>query len=84
MIVAKENNDVDIIGPPDPVSNLRPIIRKCPLKETTLQQQLRQMQDATQLWNQEFWTKHNTNFLKVNIYLNLFQLQLCFSVTGLL
>lgn len=65
MIVIHENNDIDIIGPPDPVSNLRPIIRKQHLHETALQQRLRKVQDDTQLWNQKFWTKHNINFVKV-------------------
>ncbi|XP_044271601.1 COA8 family protein CG14806, mitochondrial [Tribolium madens] len=64
VIVVSESDDVDLIGPPDPLSNLRPIIRKCLRDETPLQRQLRQMQDATQAWNQEFWAKHNTNFIK--------------------
>lgn len=68
VIITDENNDVDIIGPPDAISNLRPVIRKCPLNETSLQQHLRQMQDATQSWNQEFWTSHNTRFIKVRTY----------------
>lgn len=65
VIVTNPNNGVDLIGPPDPISNLRPIIRSCSLNETALQHHLRLMQDATQSWNQEFWTKHNTNFIKV-------------------
>lgn len=65
VIVVSENDDVDIIGPPDAVSNLRPIIRKRLLDETLLQRELREMQDATQMWNQEFWAKHNTKFIKV-------------------
>lgn len=65
VIVTDEKYDVDIIGPPDQISNLRPIIRRFPLNETALQQQLRHMQVATESWNQEFWTKHNTNFIKV-------------------
>lgn len=65
VIVIDEQDDVDIIGPPDPVSNLRPIIRKRLLNETALQHKLRTLQDATQAWNQEFWARHNTNFIKV-------------------
>ncbi|KYB25412.1 COA8 family protein CG14806, mitochondrial [Tribolium castaneum] len=64
VIVVSETDDVDLIGPPDPLSNLRPIIRKCLRDETPLQRQLRQMQDATQSWNHDFWAKHNTNFIK--------------------
>ncbi|CAH2011959.1 unnamed protein product [Acanthoscelides obtectus] len=48
VIVINEQDDVDLIGAPDPVSNLRPILRKIHLHETPLQQKLREMQDATQ------------------------------------
>ncbi|CAH1962298.1 unnamed protein product [Acanthoscelides obtectus] len=64
VIVINEQDDVDLIGAPDPVSNLRPILRKIHLHETPLQQKLREMQDATQSWNQGFWAKHNTKFMK--------------------
>jgi hypothetical protein len=62
IIVVSENDDVDIIGPPDSLSNLRPVTRKRLFRETDLQRELREMQNATQLWNQEFWATHNTNF----------------------
>ena len=65
VIVMSEKNDVDIIGAPDSISNLRPIIRKKLGNETALQRQLREMQNATQEWNQEFWANHNANFIKV-------------------
>lgn len=65
MIVIDENNEVDLIGPPDPISNLRPILRRNVTKESAMQQTLRDIQNTTQLWNQEFWTKHNANFIKV-------------------
>ncbi|KAJ3642453.1 hypothetical protein Zmor_025241 [Zophobas morio] len=64
VIVMSEKNDVDIIGAPDSISNLRPIIRKKLGNETALQRQLREMQNATQEWNQEFWANHNANFIK--------------------
>ncbi|KAF2905452.1 hypothetical protein ILUMI_00725 [Ignelater luminosus] len=53
-----------MIGPPNPVSNLRPIIRQRLLHETPLQQRLRELQDETQAWNEEFWSEHNTRFIK--------------------
>ncbi|KAG5868106.1 hypothetical protein JTB14_034636 [Gonioctena quinquepunctata] len=64
VIVIKEQDDVDIIGPPDPISNLRPIIRKRLISETALQTRLRNLQDATQEWNHKFWTEHNKKFKK--------------------
>lgn len=54
----------DIIGPPDPVSNLRPIVFARPAKETYLEKKYREHREDTQRWNQEFWFKHNTNFTK--------------------
>ncbi|KAK9880096.1 hypothetical protein WA026_008611 [Henosepilachna vigintioctopunctata] len=56
--------EVDLIGPPDPISNLRPIIRRRFVSETKLQEELRQKQDATHQWNQKFWSIHNTKFIK--------------------
>lgn len=66
IIVLKEEDNVDIIGPPDQISHLRPIIYKIHKNETQLQQQFRELANATQKWNQEFWAVHNTNFLKVD------------------
>lgn len=65
IIAVTEKENVDMIGPPDPVSNLRPIVRKRLLHETRLQRQLRELQYKTQEWNQEFWSKHNTKFIQV-------------------
>nr|CAH7752228.1 unnamed protein product [Callosobruchus chinensis] len=74
VIVISEQNDVDLIGPPDPISNLRPIIRNRHLHETPLQQKLREMQDETQSWNQHFWAKHNTRFMKEKLeFINSYQ-----------
>lgn len=66
VIVTREEDDVDFIGPPDRLSNLRPVIRKIMKNETSLQQKFRETSDATQKWNHDFWAKHNTNFAKVN------------------
>ncbi|XP_031350982.1 COA8 family protein CG14806, mitochondrial-like isoform X2 [Photinus pyralis] len=64
IIVIPESNKVDIIGPPNSQSNLRPIIRQQLPKETVLQQKLRTFQDETQAWNEDFWSKHNVKFLQ--------------------
>ncbi|KAL3269819.1 hypothetical protein HHI36_008877 [Cryptolaemus montrouzieri] len=63
-VITLHTDEVDLIGPPDPVSNLRPIIRRRLVSETKLQEQLRQMQDATHHWNQQFWSNHNTRFIE--------------------
>ncbi|XP_057654499.1 COA8 family protein CG14806, mitochondrial isoform X2 [Diorhabda carinulata] len=64
IIVMRERNQVEVIGPPDPDSNLRPIIRKRQFNETPLQTKLREMQNDTQNWNQHFWSNHNRKFVK--------------------
>lgn len=71
VVVIDEHDNVDLIGPPDPLSNLRPVIRRRLLNETPSQQRLREAQDDTQAWNQEFWSEHNIRFLKVMTNNNL-------------
>lgn len=66
VICVTEEKNVDLIGPPDPVSKLRPIVRRIVANETVLQQKLRELQDETQEWNQKFWSEHNTKFIQVN------------------
>ncbi|XP_033334646.1 cytochrome c oxidase assembly factor 8 [Megalopta genalis] len=58
----KSATQADIIGPPDPVSNLRPIIFAKPKNETNLEKKYREAREATQIWNQNFWTRHNASF----------------------
>lgn len=67
IICISDTDNVDLIGPPDPVSNLRPVVRKIALHETFLQQKLRVLQDETQAWNQHFWSEHNKKFIKVKL-----------------
>lgn len=54
----------DLIGPPDPVSNLRPIIFAISENESRLERIYREAREDTQTWNQRFWTKHNSRFVK--------------------
>ncbi|XP_078046530.1 cytochrome c oxidase assembly factor 8 [Augochlora pura] len=58
----KPARQADIIGPPDPVSNLRPIIFAKSKNETNLEKKYRETREATQIWNQKFWTQHNASF----------------------
>lgn len=55
---------VDIIGPPDSVSNLRPIIFAKSKDETRVEKKYREAREDTQLWNHKFWMKHNSNFVQ--------------------
>lgn len=55
----------DMIGPPDPVSNLRRIIFKQSVNETELEKKYREMRAEVQDWNQNFWTEHNSRFYQV-------------------
>lgn len=53
-----------LIGPPDPVSNLRPIeIQENP-QESKSERQLRQLRCETAAFNQAFWHQHNSDFNK--------------------
>lgn len=54
----------DWIGPPDRLSNLRPIIYNIPENETQLERKLRHLRQETEDWNHKFWTKQNTTFSK--------------------
>ncbi|XP_036139263.1 cytochrome c oxidase assembly factor 8 isoform X2 [Monomorium pharaonis] len=54
----------DVIGPPDPVSNLRPIVFASSTKETYLEKMHRDLRKETQQWNQIFWSKHNISFIE--------------------
>lgn len=58
----ESRKDTDVIGPPDPVSNLRPIVFAKAESENSLEKEYRQAREDTQTWNQTFWTKHNTSF----------------------
>lgn len=52
------------IGPPDPVSNLRTYKYILPANPTPLEKTLHEEREKLQKWNQDFWTKHNTEFVK--------------------
>lgn len=66
VICVTDEKNVDLIGPPDPISKLRPIVRRIVANETALQLKLRELQDETQDWNQKFWSEHNTKFIQVS------------------
>ncbi|KAJ0180256.1 hypothetical protein K1T71_003660 [Dendrolimus kikuchii] len=52
----------DMVGPPDPVSNLRRIVFREPSNETELEKKYRELRLEVQEWNQNFWTQHNLRF----------------------
>uniref|UniRef100_H3D4B9 Cytochrome c oxidase assembly factor 8 n=1 Tax=Tetraodon nigroviridis TaxID=99883 RepID=H3D4B9_TETNG len=52
----------DWIGPPNPLSNLRPIVYHIPENETELEKRLRHLRQDTEDWNQEFWANQNITF----------------------
>jgi hypothetical protein len=55
----------DMIGPPDPVSNLRPIVFHVPRNEHAVEKEFRVRREEVQKWNEAFWTKHNQSFITV-------------------
>uniref|UniRef100_A0A3P9NDN9 Cytochrome c oxidase assembly factor 8 n=1 Tax=Poecilia reticulata TaxID=8081 RepID=A0A3P9NDN9_POERE len=54
----------DWIGPPNPLSNLRPIVYRVSENESDLEKQLRKLRQETEDWNHVFWTRQNVNFSK--------------------
>lgn len=59
----------DMVGPPDPVSNLRRIVFRQPSGETKLEKRFRELRTEVQEWNQIFWTQHNSRFFQVSTYI---------------
>lgn len=51
-------------GPPDKISNIRPVLRYKPANETKLQHELRQKRAEAHEWVSSFWTKHNESFAR--------------------
>ncbi|XP_078134421.1 cytochrome c oxidase assembly factor 8 [Sander vitreus] len=54
----------DWIGPPNPLSNLRPIVYHVPGNESELEKRLRHLRQETEDWNHDFWTKQNISYSK--------------------
>ncbi|CAK6431727.1 unnamed protein product [Pipistrellus nathusii] len=54
----------DWIGPPDKLSNLRPVHFHVPEHESPAEQKLRELRQETQDWNQRFWARQNLAFRK--------------------
>ncbi|XP_072313198.1 cytochrome c oxidase assembly factor 8-like [Eucyclogobius newberryi] len=54
----------DWIGPPNLLSNLRPIVYRALEMETELEKRLRALRQDTEDWNHDFWAKQNVTFTK--------------------
>ncbi|CAL1527130.1 unnamed protein product [Lymnaea stagnalis] len=54
----------DLIGPPDTVSNIRPVQFYVPPNETTAEKMFRLRRAEVLEWNQSFWAHHNSKFFK--------------------
>jgi len=52
----------DLIGPPRPASNLRPVKFAVREGESALEARLRSLRQETQKFNQDWWTEHNREF----------------------
>ncbi|KAL0969020.1 hypothetical protein UPYG_G00221650 [Umbra pygmaea] len=65
----------DWIGPPNRLSNLRPIIYHVPENETELEKKLRILRQETENWNHAFWTNQNVTFNNEKNYFILSQLK---------
>ncbi|XP_047736874.1 cytochrome c oxidase assembly factor 8-like isoform X2 [Hyalella azteca] len=60
----QRQEDRDYVGPPHPVSKLRPVLYCTAKQETPLQAAHRTSLLETQSWNQNYWLQHNTAFEK--------------------
>merc|ERR1712168_157264 len=56
------SGDYDLIGPPRPVSNLRPVKFAVRHEESELELRLRRLRSDTQNFNEEWWSNHNKEF----------------------
>lgn len=63
--VPPSGGTTDWIGPPDPVSNIRPIRFYVPPNETFTEKKFRIRRAEVLEWNQQFWADHNSRFFKV-------------------
>jgi len=54
-----------MIGPPDPLSNLRPVAYHVPRNEQEIEKAYRVRREEVQKWNEAFWRKHNESFITV-------------------
>jgi len=59
-----EDISEDWIGPPDPVSKIRPVQQFVPANEATLETMFRDKQASVLAWNHQYWKKHNKAFKK--------------------
>uniref|UniRef100_A0A8C5F430 Cytochrome c oxidase assembly factor 8 n=1 Tax=Gadus morhua TaxID=8049 RepID=A0A8C5F430_GADMO len=70
----------DWIGPPNRLSNIRPITYHVPAQESALEERLRRLRQQTEVWNHEFWAYQNVAFNK--LLLDLFSVLLLALFTG--
>eukprot|EP00091_Calanus_sinicus_P025506 TRINITY_DN976_c0_g1_i1.p1 TRINITY_DN976_c0_g1~~TRINITY_DN976_c0_g1_i1.p1 ORF type:complete len:175 (-),score=48.11 TRINITY_DN976_c0_g1_i1:23-547(-) len=56
------NGKYDLIGPPRPVSKLRPVKFATSPDDSELAIRLRELRQETQKFNQDWWTDHNKQF----------------------
>lgn len=57
-----------MIGPPDPISNLRPVVYHIPRNEQEIEKAFRLRREEVQKWNEAFWRKHNQSFITVQLH----------------
>lgn len=62
-----KSNNYDEVGEPDKHSNLRLIKFYKADNESEIEKQYRLKREEVQQWNQEFWARHNQQFLTVSI-----------------
>ncbi|CAH0381698.1 unnamed protein product [Bemisia tabaci] len=54
----------DMVGEPNPLTNLRPLKFHIPENETEIERRYRLKREEVQQWNDRFWARHNTRFFE--------------------
>jgi hypothetical protein len=60
-----------MIGPPDPISNLRLVVYHVPKNEEEIEKAFRIRREEVQKWNEAFWRKHNQSFITVQLRISM-------------
>ncbi|CAF0780447.1 unnamed protein product [Brachionus calyciflorus] len=56
--------EFDLIGPPDKISNLRPVKSFIPENESIIEKEYRLLKDKIFEFNQQYWTQQNLKFIQ--------------------
>lgn len=62
LLKSSIKNGIDLIGPADKISNIRPIKLYKPQNESQIEQEYRILHEHIQQWNHNYWTQQNIRY----------------------